>query len=44
MLNSTLKVVRGRVTEAYKERIDYLFTPEGKDIRNPRNRQVVRSI
>jgi len=44
MLNSTLKVVRGRVTEAYKERIDYLFTPEGKDIRNPRNRQVVSSL
>ena len=44
MLNSTLKVVRGRVAEACKERIDYLLTPEGKNIRNPLNRQVVSSL
>ncbi len=44
MLNSTLKVVRARVTEAYRERIDYLHTPEGKAIRNPLNRQVVSAL
>jgi long-chain acyl-CoA synthetase len=44
MLNSTLKVVRGRITEAYRERIDSLFTPEGKAIRNPLNRQAVSSL
>jgi len=44
MLNSTLKVVRARVTEAYRGRIDYLYTPEGKAIRNPLNRQVVSAL
>jgi long-chain acyl-CoA synthetase len=44
MLNSTLKVVRARVTEAYRERIDYLYTPEGKAIRNSLNRQFISSL
>ena len=44
MLNSTLKVVRARVTETYRERIDYLYSPEGKAIRNPLNRQVVSAL
>jgi long-chain acyl-CoA synthetase len=44
MLNSTLKVVRGRVVETFRERIDYLFTPEGKVIRNAPNRQAVSSL
>ncbi|HAP36057.1 MAG TPA: long-chain fatty acid--CoA ligase, partial [Bacteroidetes bacterium] len=29
-LNSTLKMVRGKITEYYKERIDFLYTAEGK--------------
>jgi long-chain acyl-CoA synthetase len=44
MLNSTLKVVRARVAEAYRERIDYLYTPEGKAIRNSLNRQFISSL
>jgi long-chain acyl-CoA synthetase len=44
MLNSTLKVVRGRVVETFRERIDHLFTPEGKVIRNAPNRQAVSSL
>ena len=44
MLNSTLKVVRARVVEAHKQRIDDLFTPEGKAIRSSLNRQVVGSL
>jgi long-chain acyl-CoA synthetase len=30
MLNSTLKMVRGKITEKYQDRIDYLYTTEGK--------------
>ncbi|NUN70928.1 MAG: AMP-binding protein [Bacteroidetes bacterium] len=41
-LNSTLKMVRGKITEFYKERIDFLYTPEGKDILNHQNRKIVQ--
>lgn len=44
MLNSTLKVVRGRVTEVHRERLDFLFTPAGKVIGNPTNRTALSRI
>ncbi|MBQ7878553.1 MAG: AMP-binding protein [Bacteroidaceae bacterium] len=37
MMNSTMKVVRGKVEKAYKERIDILYTPEGKQLFNRHN-------
>jgi long-chain acyl-CoA synthetase len=37
MLNSTMKIVRGKITEHYTDRIEHLFTPEGKDILNTKN-------
>jgi len=40
-LNSTLKMVRGKITDFYKTRIDYLFTPEGKNIVNPQNKSII---
>ncbi|MBU2491120.1 MAG: AMP-binding protein [Bacteroidetes bacterium] len=40
-MNSTLKIVRGKITEFYKTRIDYLFSPEGKDIYNHQNLKIV---
>jgi len=36
-LNSTLKMVRGKITEKYTELIDYLYTPEAKNITNEKN-------
>ena len=36
-LNSSMKVVRGRVEEAYKEHMAYAYTPEGKSIVNDMN-------
>ena len=36
-LNSSMKVVRGRVEEAYKEHMEYAYTPEGKNIINKMN-------
>ena len=36
-LNSSMKVVRGRVEEAYKANMDYAYTPEGKNIVNDMN-------
>ena len=37
MMNSTMKIVRGKVEEHYADLLDYLYTVEGKDIHNPRN-------
>lgn len=40
-MNSTLKIVRGKITEFYKTRIDYLYSAEGKDIFNHQNTTIV---
>jgi len=37
MINSTLKVVRGKVEKTYANRIDHMYTPEGKNIYNQMN-------
>lgn len=37
MLNSTMKMVRGKVVNRYQSLIDFLYTPEGKNITNNRN-------
>ena len=36
-LNSSMKVVRGRVEEAYKSNMEFAYTPEGKNIVNDMN-------
>jgi len=37
MLNSTMKMVRGKITERYSNEINFLYTPEAKNIVNPLN-------
>ncbi len=37
MINSTMKMVRGKIEKAYAKRIDFLYTPEGKQIFNAEN-------
>ena len=37
LVNSTMKVVRGKVEEYYKGRIDHMYTPEGKTLKNEKN-------
>ncbi|MDF9829669.1 AMP-binding protein [Parabacteroides sp. PF5-6] len=41
MVNSTMKIVRGKVEKHYADRIEHLFTPEGK---NPLNNKNMDSI
>lgn len=41
MINSTMKVVRGKVEKFYADRIEYLYTAEGKDPLNKQNKQSV---
>ena len=42
MMNSTMKIVRGKVEEHYADLLDYLYTAEGKDIHNVRNHQALK--
>ena len=37
MVNSTMKIVRGKVEEHYADRIEYAYTTEGKELMNERN-------
>jgi long-chain acyl-CoA synthetase len=37
LLNSTMKMVRGKVVEYFSEELAYLYTPEAKNIVNQRN-------
>lgn len=39
MINSTMKMVRGKIEKAYADRLAFLYTPEGKNIFNRRNRE-----
>jgi hypothetical protein len=34
-------MVRSRITDFYRNRIDHLFTPEARDIRNSQNLNIV---
>ena len=37
MVNSTMKIVRGKVEKHYADRIEYTLTPEGKNLLNDKN-------
>lgn len=41
-VNSTTKVVRRKVVELFRDELEYIYTPEGKDILNVRNTQNIR--
>jgi long-chain acyl-CoA synthetase len=40
MINSTMKMVRPRITQTYQSRIEYMYTAEGKDVLNAPNLEV----
>ena len=37
LVNSTMKIVRGKVEKFYADRIDYAYTAEGRQLLNPKN-------
>lgn len=43
-LNSTMKMVRGKITEHYADRIEYLYTPEGKKAFNKQNIEAIKKM
>jgi len=44
MMNSTMKMVRGKITENYKQLIDFLYTSNGKDLYHKKNMENMRSF
>jgi len=42
LINSTMKMVRGKITEYFKEELDFIYTPEAKNIQNQRNRNALK--
>jgi len=44
MINSSMKLVRHKVMEAHRDEIEYMYTPEGGDIHNIRNRTTVCAL
>jgi long-chain acyl-CoA synthetase len=36
-MNSTMKIVRGKIMEKYQDLINYLYTPDAKAVTNERN-------
>ena len=43
-VNSTMKIVRHRITEVHKDLIDYAYTREGSAMENPRNLAALRAL
>ncbi len=44
MLNSTMKMVRNRVVEHYRELLDFLYTAEGKNLLNHKNKETLAKL
>ena len=44
LVNSTMKIVRGKVEEYFADRIEYVYTPEGKKAANPKNLESIKQI
>ena len=42
MINSTMKMVRGKIEKAYAKRIEYLYSAEGKQIFNQENLDILK--
>jgi long-chain acyl-CoA synthetase len=42
LLNSTMKMVRGKITEYFHEELEFLYTPEAKNIINQRNLEALK--
>jgi len=42
LMNATMKVIRGNITKRFSSLLDYLYTPEGKNIVNDRNKESMK--
>lgn len=44
LLNSTLKMVRGKITEYFSDELNFLYTPEAKNIVNQKNIDALKKL
>ncbi len=44
LISSVGKMVRRKITERYTDKIDFLYTPEAKNIMNQRNIDAIRKV
>lgn len=44
MMNSTMKIVRGKITDHHHELLEYLYLPEARDFRHKKNREAIRKL
>jgi long-chain acyl-CoA synthetase len=44
LMNSTMKIVRGKIMDKYMDLIDYLYTPNAKDVSNERNIEEIEKM
>jgi len=44
LLNSVMKIVRHKITEYYKNRLEYMYTPQGKNIFNEQNFNTLKKL
>jgi len=44
LMNSTMKIIRGKITEKYADLIEYLYTPVAKVVTNERNIEAVEKM
>ena len=44
LINSTMKIVRGKITEYFQDKIDYLFNPKAKNIVNSMNEEEIKKL
>ena len=44
MMNSVMKIVRGKITTRYQDLIDWLYTPMGKAVNHERNMEEVEKM
>jgi len=42
LINSTMKMVRGKIVEYFSDELEYLYTPEAKNIVNQRNIEAIK--
>ena len=43
-MNSTMKMVRGKIMDRYTDLIEYLYTPDAKDVSNERNIEEIEKM
>lgn len=44
LMNSTMKIVRPAIVKHYQELLNHLYTPDGKEIMNNRNKEVIARL